>query len=333
MHDGAHDGQPQTCPAARADPVPDPAERLEQPRQRRGGHDRPGVDDLQHRASGVLRQRRPDPTVRNVVGDSVLQQVVDQAFQQPGVTLEADRVDGELGGDLSGVGGRLDPADALPEQGIELDGPRVGQPGVGPGQREQRVHDPLLAGVDLQQRSTELDQLGRGVGIGQRDVDQGAVDRDRGLQLVRGVPDECLLVLERRRQPFHHRVEGAGELAQLVPRTGHRDPLVEVAGSDHPRGRGDLLDRSQQRPATNHPIRNPQAAEHAEAGGAAPDQRDQGPVAKLRPDLLGGGLRVALGPPAGAARPSCRAAPARRSTAPRFRSPARSAGSRSPGRG
>ena len=66
-----------------------------------------------------------------------------------------------------------------------------------------------------------------GLGVGQRDVDLGAHHGQRRAQLVRGVGHEALLGLERRAEPVEHRVEGVGELGDLVVGAGVADPLVE----------------------------------------------------------------------------------------------------------
>jgi hypothetical protein len=63
-------------------------------------------------------------------------------------------------------------------------------------------------------------QLGDvGVRVGEGHVDLGAQHRQRGPQLVAGVGDEAALRVEGRLEAFEHRVEGVGQLGDLVART------------------------------------------------------------------------------------------------------------------
>jgi hypothetical protein len=53
---------------------------------------------------------------------------------------------------------------------------------------------------------------------------------------VRGVGHEAPLALEGGLEPLEHRVEGVGQLAQLVARAVERDARVERAVGDRARG-------------------------------------------------------------------------------------------------
>jgi hypothetical protein len=93
-----------------------------------------------------------------------------------------------------------------------------------------------------------------GIGIVEGDVELGAHDRQGRAQLVRRVGHEAPLALEGRLEALEHRVEGVGELAQLVARAVQRDTRVERAIGDRARRGRDAADRAQ-RAAGHHPAR------------------------------------------------------------------------------
>ena len=81
--------------------------------------------------------------------------------------------------------------------------------------------------------------------VGERHLQQGPVDRQRGAQLVRRVGDEAPLGFEGCLQPAEELVEGVAESFELVVGAGQREPLSEVAGGDRVGGVRHLAQRSQ----------------------------------------------------------------------------------------
>lgn len=118
------------------------------------------------------------------------------------------------------------------------------------------------------------------------DLQQGAVDRQRGAQLVRGVADEPLLCGEGPLQPVQHVVEGVRQLLQLVVRAVQLDPPGEVRAGHPARGPGDPAERGQD--ASGHGVSEGEG-HHAEA-----DQGEEGPVEQAVQRLLPLGRRTGL---------------------------------------
>ena len=128
-------------------------------------------------------------------------------------------------------------------------------PALAGGERQQRGDEPLHALVGVAHDVGHRAQLvAVGVGIVERDVELGAHDGQRRAQLVRRVGHEAPLALEGGLEALEHRVEGVGQLAQLVARPVERDARVERAVGDRARGGGDAADRAQ-RAAGHHPAR------------------------------------------------------------------------------
>jgi hypothetical protein len=120
--------------------------------------------------------------------------------------------------------------------------------GRGPGQDEQAVDQPFGAAVGGQQLLAHLRQPLRGRVL-QADLDRGPLDGERGAQLVGGVGDEAALAGDRPLEAFQHRVEGVGQLLQLVAGARQRDPLlVQVGQGQATRGGRDPVQRPQHPP-------------------------------------------------------------------------------------
>ena len=99
--------------------------------------------------------------------------------------------------------------------------------------RQQRVDHALLLLADRQHPLAGHAQ-GRGAGgrVGERHLEDRALQRQRRTQLVRGVGDELALSLERGLQAREQLVEGVSQLAQLVVGAVEREALVQVRGGD-----------------------------------------------------------------------------------------------------
>ena len=83
------------------------------------------------------------------------------------------------------------------------------------------------------------------VGIAEGELEQGALEREGGAQLVRGVGDELSLRLEGRLEAGEQSVDGGAELLELVVGPFEVEPAVEVAGGDVAGGLGDRAQRAQ----------------------------------------------------------------------------------------
>jgi hypothetical protein len=141
------------------------------------------------------------------------------------------------------------------------------------------------------------------LGLGEDDVHRGAHDGQRRAKLMACVGDELPLAGERAVEPFQHRVERVGELAQLVARALQSDALGQVLLTCRAGSRGEPVHRPQDAPGGD-PARD--RGEQCGAGQA--EQRVGQQVGERRAALCGGaGLdtvgieRRALGHDAGAA--------------------------------
>ena len=119
--------------------------------------------------------------------------------------------------------------------------------------------------------------LRAGLRIGQRDLEQGPLGRQRRTQLVRRVGDEPPLRLERLVQPLEQVVEGFREVPELVAPPGEPQPAVQVGGGDLPGRRGDGPQRPQE-PAGDQPAEPERDHRHDH-------QADRGGGDDLRGDL------------------------------------------------
>ena len=130
--------------------------------------------------------------------------------------------------------------------GGEVDGLTAVEAALAAGEREQRFDQALLLLADGEQLLAGVPVgLDAGVGIAERELEQGALERERGAQLVRGVGDELSLRLEGRFEPAEQSVDGGAELLELVVGPVEVEPAVEVAGGDLAGGVGDRAQRAQ----------------------------------------------------------------------------------------
>ncbi len=123
--------------------------------------------------------------------------------------------------------------------------------------------------------------------LGQGHVDRGAHHGQRRTELVRGVGHKAALGGERRVQALQHAVEGVGQLLQLVPGSGQREPLAQVLLGGPAGG------------LSNHAHGPEHAAGHDPAQAARDDRHDpepdQGEHQQLVQRALALGLRARAG--------------------------------------
>jgi len=108
-------------------------------------------------------------------------QVLDQAFEEYRVTGGRRRPQRCLQPGTGWAGGLVDRV--LGHLG-QVEWVACGGVLFGAGEGEQAVNEPFVAGVDLEQGLPELAGLGRHVRPAEGDLDKGAVDGQRGAQLV-----------------------------------------------------------------------------------------------------------------------------------------------------
>ena len=95
-------------------------------------------------------------------------------------------------------------------------------------EREQRLDEALGAVQRVVDGFGHRAQLRvGGLRVGERHLELGAHDGQRRAQLVRRVGHEAPLAGEGAGQALEHRVEGVGQLLELVARALQRDALVE----------------------------------------------------------------------------------------------------------
>jgi hypothetical protein len=306
--DRSDDRQPEAGAAVGADAVLlEPAERLEDRLQLVRRDHRPGVGHQQLGPAVVGPGGNPQLTAIVVVPDRVLHQVLYEPFDQ-------DRVAGGRGGagvavDGDGaVGGlRCGLVQYVPYDVGQVERCGAGDHVLAAGQGEQAVDEPLVPAVDDQQRFAEAAYVLGGVRAAYRDVHERPVDRQRGAQLVRGVRDEAALAVERPGQPFQHRVEGVGQLLDVVAGPRVRDPFGEVVAVRHPaRGVGDRVDGTQRAVGQQPAQPERRHAHHAQRDAALGQQRphrlglvDLAALDEHGPDLPRGDVVVGRGLPCG----------------------------------
>ena len=83
------------------------------------------------------------------------------------------------------------------------------------------------------------------VGVAEGELEQGALEREGGAQLVGGVGDELPLRVEGGLEAGEQSVEGGAELLELVVGPLEGEPAVEVARGDVAGGVGDRAQRTQ----------------------------------------------------------------------------------------
>ena len=127
----------------------------------------------------------------------------------------------------------------------------------------------------------ELAQRLAGLRVVEGDVDERAVDGQRGAQFVGGVGDEPALAVEGAVEAFQHGVEGVGEIFDLVVGAGQGDSFVQAAVGDSAGGGGDVLQRPQC-PAGQQPAEpSGRGAEDAEGHQGGDEHRAHGVVVVL----------------------------------------------------
>jgi hypothetical protein len=157
-HDRGHDGETQPEAVGAGQPLASlPPERLEQERQHGRIEHLAAVDDADGRPLIIGRGFHSDPSTRGeVVANSVLDQVADEALDQGGIADDGRRA--ELGTDLDAGGYRLGPGvvDHLLGHAGQIDGYPAFDAALGAGQDQQGVDEILaLLAVDTQLLKSE----------------------------------------------------------------------------------------------------------------------------------------------------------------------------------
>ncbi|MCQ0012228.1 hypothetical protein LUX73_51395 [Actinomadura madurae] len=251
--------------------LPSRAERLEDRLHLVGGDGRAGVGDDDLGPPVPSPGGDVDLAALVVVPDRVLDEVLHEPLDEHRVTPRGGRAEPPVDGHVAGPGLRGGLLEDVPRHVGQVQRPGVHHDVLGAGEGEQPVDEPLVPPVDDQERLAQpFDVVGR-VRAAHRHVDQRPVDRERGAQLVRGVRDEPALPVERPRQPAEHRVEGVGQLLDVVARPLVGDPLGEVVAARHPPRRvGDRVDGAQrpvgEQPAEAEPRRGDQPERDAALG-------------------------------------------------------------------
>jgi hypothetical protein len=140
-------------------------------------------------------------------------------------------------------------------------------------ERQQRADRALLLLADREHPLTGgAQRSGGGVWIGQADLEDRALQRQRRAQLVRGVGDELALRGERGLEPLEQLVEGVAELAQLVVGPVEREALVQVGRGELSRRGRDHLQRTQHTPG-EQPAERHRGDRHDRQGEDRPDEQ------------------------------------------------------------
>ena len=98
------------------------------------------------------------------------------------------------------------------------------------------------------------------------DVEQRLGDRQRGAQLVGRVGGEPLLLGELGLEPGEHRVEGVGELAELVAAAREPDPMGQRSARRPARGVGDPGQRGEHASGEQPPAHEPEQEQERQHG-------------------------------------------------------------------
>ena len=172
----------------------------------------------------------------DVVALGVVDQVGDEPFEQDCVA--GDRRFVERGRRRDAVGGTS--LKCVLGDGGQIQRVGESQRLIAPGQYQQYLDEPLGVADGLADLDGHRDQfLARGLRPGQDDVHRRAHDGQRRAELMAGVGDELPLAGKRAVEPFEHRVEGVGELLQLVARALQGDALGQVLFAGGVRSRGE----------------------------------------------------------------------------------------------
>ena len=131
----------------------------------------------------------------------------------------------------------------------------------------------------------------------QADVDLGAHGRQRGAQLVGGVGDEPVLLLDAVLDAVEHRVQRGGEVGDLVAGARHDEAVLEPVEVDGRCARGHAVDRAQRAarqppaPQRRWPAARPGPRSAAGRARGAPSGR-RSPSTRRRRRPAGGRARV-----------------------------------------
>ena len=133
--------------------------------------------------------------------------------------------------------------------GGEIEGLALVEAALAAGEGEQRFDQPfLLLADDEDALAGFAERVGRRVGVGERDLDEGALVGEWGAQLVRGVGDELALGIEGGFEAAEEPVDGVRKLLELVVGALEREPSVQVAGRDVTGGVGDRSQGAERSP-------------------------------------------------------------------------------------
>jgi len=262
--------------------VVQPGEGLEQVGDLLRRDHRPAVDHAQHGLGLAGGRRDRDGPPVGVVALGVVEQVDDEPLEQHGVA--GHRRFPERGG--NGDAGRGAAVQGVLGDGGQVEGLGAGGLVVGAGQDEQRVDEPLAVPDRLADLGGHGDQfVDRRARLGQDDVGSGAHQGQGGAQFVAGVGDELALGAERAVEALQHRVEGVGQLAELVARALQGDALRQVVLGGGAGGGGELVDRAQDPPGGEPAHDGREHGDHGQAEQGVGQQVGQG----------GGALRAGAG--------------------------------------
>ena len=115
--------------------------------------------------------------------------------------------------------------------------------GVGPRERKQHADQRRHPADIAIERAERLSVLHRRLGLGQREVDLAAHQREWRAQLVGGVAGELPLPSEGQFDPLEHRVERRGEPAEFVIGQVEVESGIEIVAVDLTRQPRDIRNR------------------------------------------------------------------------------------------
>jgi hypothetical protein len=211
--------------------------------------ERAGVGDPEHRAprpgpgGGVDPSLDVHAALPDVVTHRVVEEVLDQALEQAPIAFNRNRATVcQRGVELRPPSAARISGEHVVDHRRQIDRLAAIETLLAPGKGEQRLDQPLLLLAGGQQPPiVGLQRLDRGVRIGERDLNQRALPRQRSTQLVRGVGHELALGDERSLEAGDELVERVAELLELVVGAVECQPRVQVR-------RGDRTSRSRDRP-------------------------------------------------------------------------------------
>ncbi|RKE17684.1 hypothetical protein BX266_0946 [Streptomyces sp. TLI_171] len=232
-------------------------EGLGEGRDQLGRHGAAGVLDLQD--GGVARRPGADgdgAVGRQVVDHRVLDQVAGHPQQQFGGPGGPGLPAAHLQPDPAALGQREQRLGGLLREQRQVDDLARADAPVASAEQQQRLGQVDRPGVHGVQPVEEFRAVPGRVLAGH--VEQGAGDRQRGAQFVRGVRGEPLVLGHVLLQAVEHRVEGVRELPELVLTVRHPDPVRQ---RPRPGQAGRVGDPGQR---CEHPPRQQPAAGQAE---------------------------------------------------------------------